>query len=168
MKTIKLFAAGAIALAALVPASIAAHHTIVVTGPPTLAAWSARVYRNLGDHLDYPTGTLGRYSTGVVAVKFNCSDTGAPAGIALYTSSGSRDLDQATLRALRHVATLHPLPDGITHDQRFIMRVLFAESPESAEQQIRKLRADAAKANAWFGKARPTIASTIDLAPPAG
>ena len=168
MKSITMFVSGTIALAALVPSSIAIGRTTAVSGPPTLAKWSERVYRDLGDHLNYPTSVLGRYSTGVVAVKFKCSETGAPADIALYTSSGAHDLDQATLRALRHIVTLHPLPDGMLHNQQFVMRVLFAESPESAAQQISKIRAEAAKSNAWFGKAGPTMASTIELAPPAG
>jgi len=168
MNILRLFILGTAAGAMLLPGAVAARAAAVVSAPPTLAAWSTRVYRSLDDHLVYPKGVLGRYSTGVVAVKFKCSEAGAPADIALYTSSGAHDLDEATLRAMRRIITLHPLPDGMPHNQQFIMRVLFADSPESAAQQIRQISREAATANAWFGKRATAIAGVIELAPPAG
>ncbi|SDA36569.1 energy transducer TonB [Sphingomonas sp. NFR15] len=169
MKINTLFLAGTIALAALVPGSSAVGRTAAAaTESPTLAAWSDRVYRAVEEHLTYPHDVFGRYSTGVVAVKFRCSETGAPADVELYKSSRAPDLDQAALRAVRRIATLHPLPDGMPHNQRIVMRVLFADTPETAAQEIRHMRIEAAQANAWFGRSAPAVASTVALAPPAG
>ena len=164
----KHFAFTAAVLAALGPGSLAMSRTIDISGSPTLEAWSGRVFQHIDDHMTYPASPLNRVNTGVVAVKFNCSETGAPIDVALYKSSGSRNLDEATLRALRRVATLHPLPVGMTHGQKFVVRVLFADSPAGAERQMDQLRAEARKNNEWFGKGAPALGGIVELIPPRG
>lgn len=119
----------------------------------SLALWSSRVTRALEQGLSYPSGLLGKASNeGVVTVKFNCSDNGSPGSVALEKSSGSRDLDAAALRAVSHIATLHPLPDGIVHGQKFEALVLFATSENSKYTMMKKISKDVALRNAWFGK----------------
>ncbi|WP_340315956.1 energy transducer TonB family protein [Rhizorhabdus argentea] len=119
----------------------------------TLAQWSSRVTRALEHGLSYPPGLFGRASNeGVVTVKFNCSDNGSPAAVALEKSSGSRDLDAAALRAVSHIATLHPLPDGIIHGQKFLALVLFATSEDSKDFFMKRISKEMALRNAWFGK----------------
>jgi len=119
----------------------------------TLAQWSSRVTRALEHGLSYPPGLLGKASNeGVVTVKFNCSDSGSPAAVALEKSSGSRDLDTAALRAVSHIATLHPLPDGVVHGQKFQALVLFATSEDSKDAIMKKISKEVALRNAWFGK----------------
>ena len=92
---------------------------------PTLAAWSDRVFDDLAKVTKYPA-PIGNLPTpeGVVAVKFNCSDSGAPENVTLVEKSGNRDLDNATLRAVRRIASLHPLRAGLDHRQVITVRVL--------------------------------------------
>lgn len=163
---------GLVALAGAAATSSVASGEAPVAGSataPTLAAWSTRVFRDLDHQLISPVGLFGREPpTGIVAVKFNCSESGAPAGVAVYKSSGSRVLDAQTVRAVQRIATLHPLPMGMSHGQQFIVRVLFAPTAESADRQMRKLRQEADQANAWFGKQAPKLAAAIELVPAGG
>lgn len=156
------------ALASLTASSglvIAQPDAIAIVAPPTLASWSERVFRDLSRNikLPVPIGNLPQ-STGIVAVKFNCSESGAPAGIELSKSSGHRDLDRATLKALGKVATLHPLPHGLTHGQVYIIRVLFLNSADHKNSQMKKMTKEAAQTNMWFTK-RSSVAGSLELVP---
>jgi protein TonB len=135
---------------------------------PTLAAWSNRVFDDLGKVTKYPAG-IGNLPTpeGVVAVKFNCSESGAPENVTLVEKSGNRDLDNATLRAVRRIATLHPLPAGMKHQQAIIIRVLYANSEQDTRRRLVKLQADAARSNAWFGRSSSATAA-LEVVPAGG
>lgn len=134
-------------------------------GVHSLTTWSARVMDDVtrGMRVRDDLGALGP-SEGIVAVKFNCSESGAPAGVELMKSSGNREYDIATLRAVRRIASLHPLPTGLSHDQKYIIRVLFASSEYRAGQKIAQMRRDAEHANAWYLKTGTTTAA-LELAP---
>jgi len=136
---------------------------IVVTAP-TLENWSDRVFKDVARNLRYPELMPGWPAhTGVVAVKFNCSDDGSPADVAVQKSSGHRDLDQATVRAVRRVGTLHPLPQDISGEQQFIVKVLFSNSPD-AERKAAEMRAEAARHNARVLADRTNVAA-LEIAP---
>lgn len=109
-----------------------------------------------------------RSPSGIASGKFNCSETGAPAGVALYKSSGFRELDRATVSAVRRVVSLHPLPAGLRHDQVYIVNVLFLNPVEDARRQITRMRRDADKTNAWYNAQATHSAAVIELAPFAG
>lgn len=153
-----------IGCALLVPSTTAVGSE--VTDPnlaaPTLVAWSQRVFGDLNDGFRYPAATEWTAFEGVVTVKFNCSDSGAPANVALFQSSGNSQLDAATVRAVKRIVTLHPLPSGMPHDQRFVVRVLFTDSADRASRRQVLMRAEADRSNAWFGR-KPAIASVGQL-----
>lgn len=169
MKTLSIlnYVASAFVVAAAASSASAGPATIAVSAPPTLAAWSKRVFRDMEGQLTYPTPSFRDANAGIVAVKFNCSDSGAPASVSLLKSSRHRELDAAALRAVQRIATLHPLPAGMMHGQQFVVRVLFATSPESARDQIEQMQKDAARSNAWFGKNSSTVAA-LEIAPYGG
>lgn len=155
----------------LLPIEVGAQSSSIVTAeapPPTLAAWSERVFRDIDKRLRVREGLgANRTPSGIAAVKFNCSETGAPADVGLYKSSGFRELDRATLSAVRKVVTLHPLPAGLSHDQVFVVRVLFSNPGEAAERQIAMMRRQAAESNAWYGRKFMHTAA-LELAPLGG
>ncbi|WP_375381469.1 energy transducer TonB [uncultured Sphingomonas sp.] len=138
--------------AALLAVPIVARTTEAAPGSPvTLVSWAQRVGHELNAHMHDPFDMAGRERpSGVVRIKFNCSESGKPGGVAVYKSSGNPWLDRAALDAVRHVATLHPLPDGMSHQQRYVATLLFATSYEDYEEGIAKLRAEQLKSNAWF------------------
>jgi TonB family protein len=139
-----------------------------VVAPPTLSAWSQNVFRHLERRMRYPTA-MGSVAAneGIVAVKFNCSESGAPAGVELYKTSGHGELDKATVSAVRRIATLHPLPRGLGHEQQYVLRVLFSNSRESARQQLAEMRKDAERSNSWYARSGTTSAM-LELLPSGG
>lgn len=149
---------------ALLPAGALARGgpAIVVTAPEvSVSSWSARITRALDRNLTYPTPMRGEPAEGVVAVKFLCSDNGTPSGVAIARSSGSRELDAAALQAVTHIATLHPLPDGITHDQPFEANILYATSQKKHDRQMAALLAEARDRNALVGNPDQKVALNI-------
>ena len=119
--------------------------------PVTLAAWSQRIGRELDKRVYWPHMPFGQVENGdVVQVKFNCTDSGRPGEVAILKNSGNRWLDRAALAAVQHVSTLHPLADGISHQQRYVATLLFATDYDEYDRQVRLLRASALKSNAWF------------------
>jgi len=152
------------ASAAFVPAQ--AHQAkkapIIVTGTAiTLDNWIHRTSGQLEQNLQYPNYLMGREpSEGVVRVRFACSDDGTPAAVTLAQSSGHAELDSAAMRAVRDIRSLHPLPDGLAHDQQYQAVVLFAASQPSYDRQIAALR-DEARQMASARGASPSVAITL-------
>ena len=167
-RTLMQVAAVSLAAAGLTDAAFAQGGNVVVAAPPTLDTWSNHLFKLLDRRISYPAPLFGQaVNTGIVTVKFHCSDTGAPAGVTLFKSSGHRDLDRATLRGVQQIATLHPLPAGLKRDQVFVVRMLYADSAEAAREQIARMQAEAKRNNAWFGKGLPTTAA-LEIVPTGG
>jgi TonB family protein len=144
----------------LLPAATsAAQQDIVVTASPREAAlidWSKRVEQNLQDRMHYPR-TLGRGSNveGLVDVRFVCTENGTPDKIAIARSSGNSRIDQAALRAVSGLTTLHPTVDGMKPDQAVRAQMLFTTaydpgSTRALDQRIAELRKEAEARNKWF------------------
>jgi TonB family protein len=111
--------------------------------------WINRVQNLLVRNLQHSQG-ISPYSsgTGVVRIKFNCSDSGKPDKVTLKKSSGDLMLDRAALRAMSRVATLHPLPTGFNHGQRFEAEVVFASDEYDA--RLKAMAAEQTRHNAWY------------------
>ena len=124
-------------LRTMTPAPVAAQSEIVVQ-LPTLARWSATISRELNRTLRYPRTDSGRVTPeGAAWVEFTCSEVGKPAGITVAHRSGSTALDRAAVAAVERIRTMHPLPVGIGHDQRYRAVIMFATSGSSLERQRR-------------------------------
>ena len=155
---IRIFLAAAGAASLLAPAHAAQQQSknqIVVTATPlTVDQWAARTSRSLQGRLHYPVYLMGREpNEGTVRVRFRCSEDGAPSAVTLAGTSGHRELDNEALRAVGKIRTLHPLPDGITHDQQFQAVVLFAANRESYDRQAAAIRDEAMRRNALAAQA---------------
>jgi TonB family protein len=121
----------------------------------TVGQWSQRVGHSLGDVLAYPQ-SAGRDENpeGLAKVSFRCSDNGKPGDVTVMSSSGSRDLDVAAMRAVKRIPTLHPLPDGIGHDRPFQAWIAFALDPDSLKKMMVAAHRDADQMNARIEKDR--------------
>ncbi|WP_165799645.1 energy transducer TonB family protein [Sphingomonas oleivorans] len=105
---------------------------------PDLANWIERVEEDLDRHLSYPRPLGGApYSEGIVHVSFLGGPDGRPSEVAIRKSSGARDLDAAAMRAVRKITTLHPLPAGVSADQKYEAAILFATQDD--RETARKL-----------------------------
>lgn len=149
-----------------VPALAQSSPSIDVTAPtivpPTLDGWAEHTGALLSQRLRYPIILAGP-DEGIVQVKFACNDNGTAADIALLNSSGSRQLDNAAMRAIRNIPSLHPLPAGIGAGQRYVATILFATSQSSYDRQIRDLRRNALDNNSRFARrgGNPAIAIAL-------
>lgn len=129
----------------------------------TFAQWTKRIQGELNRNLEYPTGLFGREpAAGEVRIKFNCSDSGRPDKVSLQKSSGSSALDGAALRAVQHIVTLHPLPDGFGHDRRYVAVVLFDIDAERMAKRQAAVGAEVKRLNAWY-KAPVVAAQNADM-----
>lgn len=139
------------------------HSDINVTAQQqTLEKWTQRTGHMLSRNLTYPDIASGPQE-GVVAVKFVCSDKGTPAGVTLLRSSGSRQLDNAALKGVARISSLHPLPAGLGPSQKYVATVLFAKDQGSYFRQIRKLETAAQDNNRMFNGRNQTLALGIGL-----
>ncbi|MBR0553452.1 energy transducer TonB family protein [Stakelama marina] len=128
---------------------------MVVTAQPEVTQWAAATSRELERHLYYPRTLFGREpDQGIVTVHFLCSEDGRPANAVIARSSKNAALDRAAVRAVERIRTLHPLPRGATPQQRFSAVILFANSEEGRDRQLRKLQRDGDRANRdWASRA---------------
>lgn len=133
---------------------------IVVTGEQvTLARWSDRVTRQLDRSLRYPAAPFGRSEpSGLVKVRFQCSEDGRPATVTLGRTSGARSLDREAIRAVTNIKSLHPMPEDMRPDQQFEAHIVFALSQADLNRQIAAMKREEASQNRLAAsQARPIV-----------
>lgn len=151
MYTMKILCAS-LSVLSLMPAPALAEpdHGIQVTAKPvTVDKWAQRTGKLLDRSLAR-TRNWPAQMDGIVAVKFICNDMGTPTSIALLRSSGSKKLDDVAIKAVGRIPTLHPLPDGVTRNQKYVATVLFARDQNSYWRQMENLRQSASQQNEKF------------------
>lgn len=158
------FAAAAL-LATCLPFPVAAqnspdsHHS--ASQRVILADWIARVENELGRQLAAQRISGRDTDTGVVRIKFNCSDDGRTDKVSVARSSGSSVLDVAATRVVKRIAVMHPLATGINTDQIYYADIMFTSGDDqSYRRQMTAMRDAALKNNGWFKPPEdPVIAS---------
>lgn len=141
-----LLAAIAVIPFAYAPASAKSAGPVVVEAPLTpLAIWSRSMTKSIDDKLAFPYQASARTLNGLVSVTFHCSDDGTPVGLKVLQRSGETSLDQAAMRAISRVKTMHPLPAGLRSDQKFQANIIFADSRTEYDRQLKVLARETAK-----------------------
>jgi TonB family protein len=126
-----------------VPSSIT-----VMAGHETLDQWTNRISRRLDNGLAYPRPLWGNdVHEGFVKVAFGCDSQGKPERVAVLQSSGAGDLDKAAMMAVKRIATLHPLPEGLRPDRGFQAWILFSKDEDGFARKMDQLRDQARVAN---------------------
>jgi periplasmic protein TonB len=124
-------------------------------GQENVAQWSQRIGHSLNQQIVYPRQMgIANFNEGVARVGFHCSEDGRPDGVSLIRSSGSRDLDRAAMQAVQSIRTLHPLPDGVSHERGMEAWVAFAPDEESLQRMTRDTSRAAQFANAQAEQGR--------------
>lgn len=127
-------------------ALLAQGQTIVVNSPrDAVAQWASAVSRDLDSSLRYPR-FLGNQqpATGIVSVRFNCSEDGRARNLIVTRHSGSRALDRAATQAISQIKSLHPIPDKLASNQSVQANIFFAEDESQLQQQTAQLRRERA------------------------
>lgn len=115
----------------------------------TLSEWTVRMTRLLDQEMRYPRPAFGREAaSGMVRVKFNCSEDGRPDKVILLKSSGDPNTDQAALRAVKRLASLHPMPTGFTPEQKFEAVLILASSAD--DPRLKSTGVELTGRNGWY------------------
>ncbi len=140
---------------------------ITVVGKPlTLAAWSEGITSKLERNLKYPSPMgMMRPASGIVSIRFHCSETGAPSDVVVYRKSGDRSLDIAAMRAVNRIKSLHPMPVSFAANQQYQANILFATSYGEYKDQLAMMRKEATRHDARFSNGDRTIALNIGFQP---
>ena len=122
-------------------ALLAQGQTIVMTSHrDAVTQWASAISRDLDSSLRFPR-FLGaqQQATGVVSVRFNCSDDGRAGNVVVTRHSGSLVLDRAAVRAISQIRSLHPIPGELATNQLVQANIFFALDENQLQQQVAQL-----------------------------
>ena len=130
-------------------ALLAQGQTIVVTSPRDgVTQWAAAVSRDLDRSLKFQRFMRPQqHATGIVSVRFNCSDDGRAVNLVVTRHSGSRVLDGAAIQAISQIRSLHPIPGELASNQLVQANIYFAADESELQQQQAQLRRE--RAASW-------------------
>lgn len=77
--------------------------------------------------------------TGLAQVLFECGPDGKPTNIRLYKKSGFWT-DLKARQAVSKIRSLHPLPQGVTHDQLYLANIIIADSAREFKKLSEELK----------------------------
>lgn len=81
-------------------------------------------------------------STGYARVQFRLGEEGRPENIALAGSSASRNVNRISMRAIRTMGSLYPLPKDVRPNAKFEAWVIVANDAAEREAMLTSLRAE--------------------------
>lgn len=146
--------------------AVAAHPDEASMATTAFVPWAQRISGTIGDQLSYPRPMFRQaFATGVVQVKFGCSESGAPSDVSIYRSSKERSLDNEALRAVRKIASLHPLPQGFSAQQHYVAVIIFADDEDGMKRQMKAVRRYAEQRNAWLTRTGSSTAIAMGMFP---
>ena len=144
-------------------ALLAQGQTIVVTSHRDAATqWASVVSRDLNKTLRYPS-FLGpqQPATGVVSVRFNCSDDGRAANVVVTRRSGSQVLDRAAINAISQIRSLHPIPGELASNQLVQANIYFAADESQLQRQVAQMHRE--RAASWAAGKRDNHRVAVNL-----
>ena len=91
--------------------------------------------------------------TGIVQISFECGPDGKPTNIAYYRRDDDHDVNRLARNAVRKIRSLHPLPRGISEDQKYLANMIMADDMWEYEALSEELaRSEQARIAASKGK----------------
>ena len=81
-------------------------------------------------------------STGYSRVQFRLGEQGRPENISLAGSSTSRNVDRISMRAIRSMGSLYPLPQEVRPGSKFEAWVIVANDARERDTMLNSLRAE--------------------------
>ncbi|WP_150291659.1 energy transducer TonB [Sphingobium estronivorans] len=108
----------------------------------TYQKWSNRTETRLTSSIRRAVGSdPDRSTTGFTRVQFRLDDEGRPQAIALAQPSTSRSIDRISMKAVRTMGRLTPLPRGIANDSKFEAWIIVANDSWQRDDMMNQLRA---------------------------
>lgn len=113
---------------------------IVVSSGRSVDNFVEDVSRDLDRQLNrFDVTSPRQQETGLAQVLFECGPDGKPTNIRLYKKSGFWTGLKAR-RVVSKIRSLHPLPQGVTHDQLYMANIIIADSPREFEKLSEELK----------------------------
>lgn len=91
-------------------------------GVDEMAAYAARLRREIESHKRYPVQARQAHISGVVNIRFTVQDDGNLTDPHIIASSGNRTLDAAALRAIRQSGSVGPRPQNFGRSVNITIR----------------------------------------------
>ncbi|KEQ53961.1 energy transducer TonB family protein [Sphingobium chlorophenolicum] len=108
----------------------------------TYKKWSARAENRLTNSVRRNAGFMDdQRSVGFARVLFRLDGDGRPQAVALAQPSQSRTVDRISLRAVRTMGSLTPLPQGIPANSKFEAWIIVANDMWQRDEMMNQLRA---------------------------
>ncbi|WP_340264670.1 energy transducer TonB family protein [Sphingobium mellinum] len=105
--------------------------------------WTDRAASRLSRGIRNASALYGdRASTGYARVQFRLNDQGRPADVDLAGPSTSSDINRLSLRAIRSMGSLYPLPQEVRAGSRFEAWIVVANDAAEKESMLTVLRAE--------------------------
>jgi len=102
--------------------------------------------------------SFDRSATGYARVEFHLDELGRPQAVSLAQPSSSRAVDRLSLRAVRAMGRLTPLPPQIAGNSRFEAWIIVANDMWQRDDMLNRLRTDHhARMMAQAGGDRPVL-----------
>ena len=86
--------------------------------------------------------SFDRHATGYTRVEFRLDELGRPQAVSLAQPSSSRAIDRISLRAVRTMGRLTPLPPQIAGNSRFEAWIIVASDVWERDDMLNRLRTD--------------------------
>jgi hypothetical protein len=100
-------------------------------------------------------------STGYARVQFSLGEQGRPENVALAGPSSSSNINRISMRAIKTMGSLHPLPQQVRADSRFEAWIVVANDVAEKEEMLAALRTQhRAQTMAHAGSEQPVLIAT--------
>jgi TonB family protein len=94
------------------------------TPDPSYRPYFNKLRRKIGEHWQEPRGSSGTPKTGSLTVEFSLGRAGDLTSVEVAESSGEKDLDFASVEAVKKAAPFSPFPESIS-SKKLVIRALF-------------------------------------------
>jgi len=119
--------------------------TVVAPDKDTISyeKWTDRTASRLSRSIRQATSLYrDSASTGYARVQFRLGEEGRPENISLAGSSASGSIDRISMRAIRSMGSLYPLPQDVRSGAKFEAWIIVANDTTERENMLTSLRAE--------------------------
>ena len=103
---------------------------IVVTSARSIDRFVNDVSQDLNHTLNRNNrGSNQLTGTGIVQISFECGPDGKPTNIVYYRKDDDYDVNRLARSAVKKIRSMHPLPRGISEDQKYLANMIMARDP---------------------------------------
>lgn len=125
----KYIISAVLALSLAIGIPVSAQQSIDLRGG-SYSTWISSINKDLDRGL-FRHRSFDRFASegsGIVRIRFTCSEEGKPDNISFYSSSGDSRLDRRAWRAVSRIKSLHPMPSGVSDKSIFQANIILAKN----------------------------------------